>query len=57
MQRFVSSEFREMFAKSIAELILADWDSLVFDERYEPTEFGGCITCSAYMYIVRNKEE
>lgn len=57
MQRVVSNEFREQFAKSIAELIVANWDTLVFDERCDRSESDGCVTFSAYMFIVRKKEE
>lgn len=56
MSRVASNEFRERFAKSIAELIVSDWERLVFDERCDPNESGD-YTCSAYMYIVRKKDK
>lgn len=52
-----SNEFREKFARSVAELIISDWDRLVFDERHEPSESGDTMISSAYMFIVRRKEE
>ena len=52
-----SNEFRERFAKSIAELIISDWDRLVFDERHEPSESGDTMVSSAYMFIIRKKEK
>lgn len=53
----VSGELRERFAKSIAELIVADWDRLVFDDIFHRSEVDGDFTLSASMYIVRKKEE
>lgn len=52
-----TNDFRERFAKSIAELIISDWDRLVFDERHEPSESGDTMVSSAYMFILRKKEE
>ena len=55
-QRVVSNEFRERFAKSIAELIIADWEHLVFDEEIAQRKNGN-VVCSACMYIVKKKKE
>lgn len=52
-KEIITDDFRHQFAKSIANLIVSDWDNLVFDERCDKSD--GIVTCSAYMYIVRKK--
>lgn len=54
-EHIMTSEFREMFAKSVAERIIKDWDNIVFGEGR--VEQDGEIIRFASMYIGVKKEE